>query len=56
MENEESWNAFVQTGRVSDYLDYAKSSRSDGVNSVKEERGQREGTSDRDGTVSSYHW
>lgn len=56
MENEESWNTFVHTGKVSDYLEYAKAGRSDGINSVKEERGQREGTSNGNGTVSRYHW
>lgn len=56
MENEESWNTFVRTGRVLDYLEYARTSRTDGINSVKEERGQREGTSDGHGTVSRYHW
>ncbi len=56
MENEESWTTFMNTGSVSDYLEYARTSRTDGINSVKEERGQREGTSDGNGTVGRYHW
>lgn len=61
MENEESWNTFARTGRVSDYLEYVNNSRPggdsfDSRNSVKEERGQREGTSDGNGIVGSYHW
>lgn len=61
MENTESWNIFARTGRVTDYLNYVKGNSSDekhycdGVNK-REERGQRERTSDGNGTFSSYHW
>lgn len=49
---EEYWENFVRTGRVADYLEYARMSH---TNSVKEERGQREGTSDGDGALGSRH-
>jgi len=56
MEKENYWDTFARTGRVSDYLEYVENNRSSSMNSMKEERGQREGTSDGDGTVSRYHW
>lgn len=56
MENNNCWDTFTKTGRVNDYLEYAKNNHSSAMNSRKEERGQRERTSDGDGTVSRYHW
>lgn len=61
MENESSWNTFTRTGRVSDYLAYAKGeerseNRTSWGNERREERGQREGTSDGNGAFGSYHW
>ncbi|MCH5264392.1 MAG: hypothetical protein J1F02_00720 [Lachnospiraceae bacterium] len=55
MEREECWDNFFRTGRVADYLEYVRTSRVYGMNSVKEERGQREGTSDGDGALSRNH-
>ena len=61
MENTESWNRFARTGSVSDYLNYVNKSSSDNDRCYEEankgkERGQRERTSDGNGTFSSYHW
>lgn len=70
MENEENWNTFARTGKVSDYLKYAGSSesqsnRGDGTadssgraatSGMREERGQREGTSEGYGAFGSFHW
>lgn len=59
MGNEESWNTFTRTGRVSDYLAYVGDGRqrdNGWENERKEERGQREGTSNGNGAVGSYHW
>lgn len=61
MENESRWDTFTRTGRVSDYLSYAQNERSREGNtgwnhSTKEERGQREGTSNGNGAFGSYHW
>ena len=59
MGNEESWNTFTRTGRVSDYLAYVGDGRqreNSWENARKEERGQREGTSNGNGAVGSYHW
>lgn len=56
MEKEECWNTFARTGLVEDYLKYARADRSDGSAPEKEERGQREGTSDGDGAIGRYHW
>lgn len=62
MKNEESWNTFVRSGKVSDYLNYAgvsgKSNDSwmTGSRSDERERGQHEGASEGYGAVGSYHW
>lgn len=61
MGNEGSWNTFARTGRVSDYLAYVGDAKqregaSGWENERKEERGQREGASDRNGAFGSYHW
>lgn len=61
MRNEETWNTFTRTGRVADYLayvGYGKRQEESGnwKNAEKEERGQREGTSDGNGAFGSYHW
>ena len=61
MGNEEYWNTFTRTGRVEDYLTYVgdgrKSEQRVGWDSArKEERGQREGTSNGNGAFGSYHW
>lgn len=59
MGNEESWNTFTRTGRVSDYLAYVGDGRqcdNGWENARKEERGRREGTSNGNGAVGSYHW
>ena len=56
MGNEESWNTFTRTGRVSDYLAYVGDGRqcdNGWENTRKEERGQREGTSNGNGAVGS---
>ena len=57
MKNESNWDTSARTGRVSDYLAYAKEERNNGTgweNSNKEERGQREGTSNGNGAFGSY--
>ena len=61
MGNEESWNTFARTGRVSDYLAYAgygnrQEESANWGNVRKEERERREGTSDGNGAFGSYHW
>ena len=59
MKNESSWDTFTRTGSVSDYLTYAREERNNSSgweNSNKEERGQREGTSNGNGAFGSYHW
>ncbi len=59
MENEESWNTFARTGKVTDYLNYTGSSyagENSAGNGMREERGQRERASDGNGTLSGYHW
>lgn len=61
MGNEENWNTFARTGRVSDYLAYVGDGRQhDGnagwENSRKEERGRRDRASDGNGAFSSNHW
>lgn len=61
MGNEESWNTFARTGRVSDYLTYAgygkrQEESANWENVRKEEREQRERASDGNGAFGSYHW
>lgn len=61
MGNEGSWNTFARTGRVSDYLAYARNTKQRAEsagweNERKEEREQREGASDGNGAFRSYHW
>lgn len=59
MRNEESWNTFTRTGRVSDYLAYTgenETGETRGENAVVEKRGQREGTCDGNGAVSGNRW
>lgn len=61
MGNEENWNTFARTGRVSDYLAYVGDGRqregnTGWENSGKEERGQRERASDGHGAFGSNHW
>ena len=61
MENESNWNTFTRTGKVSDYLAYVQGEgRSDNSTGwereSKEERGQREGTSDGKSAFGSNHW
>ena len=61
MGNEAKWDTFTHTGKVTDYLAYARSdSRSENYTSWekdgKEERGQRERTSDGHSAFGSYHW
>ncbi len=61
MGNEAYWNTFTRTGKVSDYLAYVgdgkkRDERTGWENARKEERGQREGTSNGNGAFGSYHW
>ena len=61
MGNEANWDTFTRTGKITDYLAYAKSnSQSENHTSWekdgKEERGQRERTSDGHCTFGSYRW
>ncbi len=59
MGNEERWNTFARTGRVSDYLHYAdhrKEEESSVMNQAEREREKRERTSDGNGVVGGYHW
>lgn len=59
MKNEERWNAFLQSGKVSDYLNYVGvGERNDSRtgNRTGKEREQREGASEGHGSVSGYHW
>lgn len=59
MRNDDDWNKFTRTGRVSDYLTYtgnAENRERREEDAVREERGQREGTCDGNGAFSSYHW
>lgn len=61
MENESSWNTFARTGKVSDYLAYARSegrseNRTGWEQERKEERGHREGASNGNGAFGSNHW
>lgn len=59
MRNEENWETFTHTGRVSDYLMYAGERNrweNRAENAVKEERGQRERTCDGNGAFGSYRW
>ena len=59
MRNEQDWETFARSGRVSDYLAYVGSGEKKenrGKNAVREERGQREGTCDGNGAFGGYHW
>lgn len=61
MENRSSWNTFTRTGKVSDYLAYVQDegrgeNRTGWEKERKEERGQREGTSDGNSAFGSNHW
>ena len=59
MENEEKWNVFARTGRVTDYLAYVENTRSSGRTEAAfwgKERNRREGTSEGNGAVSGCHW
>lgn len=56
MKNNAEWDAFMQTGKVMDYLKYTAAVRDDAAgNVVKEERGHCERTGDGDGAVRSDH-
>ena len=56
MKNNAEWDAFMQTGKVMDYLKYTAAVRDAATgNVVKEERGHRERTGDGDGAVRSDH-
>lgn len=56
MKNNAEWDAFMQTGKVMDYLKYTAAVRDAAAgNVVKEERGHRERTGDGDGVVRSDH-
>ncbi len=59
MENEDRWNVFTRTGRVSDYLAYVENTRRSGETETGfwgKERNQLEGTCDGYGAVSRSHW
>lgn len=56
MEEQNRWNIFTQTGRVSDYLSYVEENRERATNSVKEEREHSEETTYGHGAVSNDHW
>lgn len=58
MGNEADWNTFARTGKVTDYLAYAKSEKehTHWENEEKKERGQRERTSDGNSAFGSYRW
>lgn len=56
MKNNAEWDAFMQTGKVMDYLKYTAAVRDDAAgNVVKEERNHCERTGDGDGAVRSDH-
>ncbi len=61
MGNEESWNTFVRTGSVTDYLAYARSENrnqntANRENEKQEVRRQSERTCDGNRALGSYHW
>lgn len=61
MGNEADWNTFTHTGKVTDYLAYARS-ENQSTNYMRQEkdgqeaRRQRERASDGNSTFGSYHW